>query len=53
MEYFRHKARLVAGVYVTETPSTITHARVVSRYTVRIALKLAALNDFPVKVEDI
>ena len=53
MEDFRRKARLVAGRYVTEPSSTITYASVFSRETVRIALKLVSLNDFPVKVADI
>ena len=38
---------------MTYTLSTITYASVVSRETVRIALTLATLNDFPVKVSDI
>ena len=53
MEDFRRKASLVEGGHVTDPPSTIMHARVVPRETVRIALTLAALNDFPVKVADI
>ena len=53
MEDFRHKARLVTGVHVTEPPATITYARVVSRETVSIALTLSDLNDMPVKVADI
>ena len=53
MEYFWRKARLVVGGHVMEPPSIITYARKVSRDTVRIALKLAALNDFLVKVADI
>ena len=53
MEYFRHKARLVAGGHVMETPSTIMYMRVVLRETVIIALTLAYLNDLPVKVVDI
>ena len=50
MEDFRHKARLLTGVPVTEPPATITYASVVSRGKVRIALTLSALNYFPVKV---
>ncbi len=53
MEYFKRKARLVAGGHKTEAPGTITYASVVSRETVRIALKLAALNDLQVKAGDI
>ena len=47
---FRRKARLVAGGQVEDPPSTITYASVVYRETVNIALTLAALNDFLVKV---
>ena len=53
MEYFRRKARLVAGGHGTEPPATITYASVVPRETVRVALKLSALNDFTMKVADI
>ena len=49
MEDSKRKARLVAGGYVTYPPSTITYAIVVLRNTVRIALTLSALNEFPVK----
>ena len=50
MEDFRCKARLVSGGHVTEPAATIPYASVVSRETVRIDLKLAALNQLPVKV---
>ena len=53
MEDFRHKARLVEGGHVTNPPSKINYARVVSRETVRITYTLAALNVLPVKVADI
>ena len=53
MEYFRRKARLVAGGHVTEPTANITYASVVSREIVRISLTLAALNDLPVKVAEI
>ena len=53
MEDFRRKDRLVAVGHVTEPPSTITHASVVSRDKVRVALMLSALNDFTVKLADI
>ncbi len=53
MEDFRRKARYVAGGHMTEAPSTITYASVVSRESVRIALTLAALNDLEVKTADI
>jgi hypothetical protein len=53
MEYFQCKARLVAGGHMTKAPVTITYASVVSRETVCIALLMAALNDFYVKVRDV
>ena len=53
MKYLRRKARLVAGGNTAELPSTITYASVVSRETVRIALTLYFLDDFPVKIADI
>ena len=53
MEYFHRKARLVAVGHVTEPQSNITYASVVSRETVSNSLKLASLNNFPVKVADI
>ena len=49
MEGFRRKAKLVAGGHMTTAPSAVTYASVVSRKSVRIALTLAALNDFEVK----
>jgi hypothetical protein len=42
MEDFRRKARCVAGGHMTEVPSTITYASVVSRESMMIALTLAA-----------
>ena len=53
MEDLRRKSCLVAQGCVTEAPSTITYASVVSRESVRIALTLAALNDLEVKTGDI
>jgi hypothetical protein len=54
MENFQRKARLVAGGHMTEvTSATMTYASVVSRESLRIALKLAALNDLEVKTADI
>ena len=50
MEYFRRKARLVAGGHVTEPPVAIAYAGLVSRDTVRIVMEFAAMNDLPVKV---
>ena len=53
MEDLRRKSRYVAQGCVTEAPSTITYASVVSRESVRIALTVAALNDLEVKAGDI
>ena len=36
-----------------EAPATFTYASIVSRYTVRIALMIAALNDLEIKFADI
>ena len=52
MEDFRRKARLVAGRNMTEGPTSITYASVVSRETVRTTLILAAPNNLEVKVGD-
>ena len=53
MEDFRWKAGLVAGGHMIEAPAAFTYASIVSRYTVRIALIIAALNDLEVKFADI
>ena len=53
MEGFRQKARLVTGGHMTKAPSTITSASAVSQETVRLALTIAALNDFEVKAGDV
>jgi hypothetical protein len=47
------KARNVAGGHMTEPPSALTYARVVSRESIRIGLLIAALNDLDVFVADI
>ena len=39
------KARFVAGDHLTDPPTAMTYASVVSRDSVRIAFLLAALND--------
>ena len=49
IEYFRRKARLVAGRNMIETPKFQTYSSVVSRETVRIDLTIAALNDLELK----
>ena len=53
MEYFRRKARLVAGGHVPEPSSNITYVILVSRDTFSIDFTLSALNYLPVKVADI
>ncbi len=53
IEYFRCKARLVAGGHMTKAPATITFASVVSRETICSVLSTAALNDLNVKVGDV
>jgi hypothetical protein len=50
---FTCKARFVAGGHVTEAPSSITYASVVSRESVRIALLIAALNNLEVAGADV
>jgi hypothetical protein len=47
------KARFVAGGHLTDTPSFMTYASVVSRESVRIAFTIAALNDLDVLSGDI
>ena len=43
-ENFRRKACMVAGGHMNESPSSITYSSVVSRDSIRITLKIAALN---------
>ncbi len=47
------KARFVAGGHLTEPPASITYSSVVSRYSVRIAFLLAALNGLDILAYDI
>ena len=53
MEDFQREARLVAGGHTTETPAAVTDASNVSRESVRIALTLAAINNWEVKTAGI
>jgi hypothetical protein len=46
----KRKARYVAGSHMTEAPSAITYASVVSRESIRIGLLIPALNDLEVFV---
>ena len=46
------KARYVAGGHLTDNPSSLTYASVVSRESVRIAFLLAALNDLNILAGD-
>ena len=50
---FSRKARLVAGGHMTDPPSSITYASVVSRESVRLAFLIAALNDLDILAADI
>ena len=50
---FRRKARFVADGHKTKTPEEMTYSSVVSRYSVRIELTIAALNDLDVLTCDI
>ncbi len=53
MEDFCQKARLVSGGHMTDVPSTVKYASVVSREMVCIALTIAALNALKVMAPDI
>jgi hypothetical protein len=53
MDNFRSNVRFFAGGHTTDTPHAMTYASVVSRYSVRIALTLASMNDVDVKMADI
>ena len=50
---FTRKCRYVAGGHMTDPPSSITYASVVSRESVRIAFLIAALNDLDISAADI
>jgi len=50
---FTLKARFVAGGHVTDPPSSITFASVVSSDSVRLAFLIAALNDLDILGADI
>ena len=52
-ENFWRKARYVADGHKTEVPASVTYSSVVSRYSVRICLLIAALNDLEVLGADI
>lgn len=47
---FSREARLVAGGHMTDPPSSVAHASVVSGESVRTAFLVAALNDSPVDI---
>ena len=49
----KRKGRYVAGGHMTEPPSALTYASVVSRESIRIGLLIAALNDLEVFSADI
>ena len=48
-----YKARFVAGWHLTNLPTSMTYASVVSRVSVRIAFLLAALNNLEILASDI
>ena len=50
---FTRKARLVAGGHMTDPPSSVTYASVVSRESVRLAFLIAALNGLDIQAADI
>ena len=50
---FTHKARFVAGGHMTEAPSSITYASVITRDSVRLAFLIAALNGLDILACDI
>ena len=50
---FTHKAWLVAGGHLTQTPTSLTYASVPSRESVRLMFLVAALNDLNVVMTDI
>ena len=52
-ENFWHKARLVPGGHVTDTPYALSYPSVISCDSVRIALTIAALNELSVMECDI
>ena len=53
MDWFARKAQLVAGGHMTDAPTVMTYASIVSREAVRITLTVAALNDLEVKTSNI
>ena len=52
-EKFRRKERIVADGHKTKTPGSTSYLSVISRESVRISLKIAALNDLDVLACDI
>ena len=50
---FTQKARFVAGGHMTEAPALLTYSSLVSCESIRIAFKVAALNNLDVLVADI
>jgi hypothetical protein len=53
LEYFRRKARFVAGGHTMDTPHIMMYASVVFPESMRVASPLADLNDVDVKMVDI
>ena len=52
-ENFWRKARIVAGGNTTKTPSSVTYRSVVSQYSLRIMLMIAALKNLDLQAADI
>ena len=53
LDGFQRKARLVTGGHMTEAPTVMMYASIVSHESVQIALTVAALNDLDVMTSDI
>ena len=50
---FQRKARMVAGGHTMKTSSSVTYSSMVSQYSVRIMLMVAALNVLDLQAADI
>ena len=50
---FTHKARLVSGGNLTQTPTSLTYTSILSRESIRLMFLVAALNDLNVVMTDI
>ena len=50
---FTHKARLVTGGHMTNTPTELTYSSVVSRDSIHICFLIATLNNLDIQMTDI